>query len=355
MNKIIFPLEPDIQGAAVADLQEALRLLLNSGRLQIADEERLRAEERLRSERAAAHFGAATRDLVAAFQEQHRIERSGLVDERTAALLNAELESIGAFRPDPTPRPLRDAYREALIEKVVPILQTSRTLRGDAAFERFTALLAAETDVEPRSWDRIASEAELSDEQIGEVKLTLEFGTLTRHDVPLVGELQSLRHSGRIRSGRDLVDLSTDEWKTPIRRAFARRREGPSEPSDSQIAAAAADIQARLRKAYPTRYVAKALASPPSFDLPMLRRVMAANPDLDPAMPLAMGFLHDFGPIQAGDDSLRQRRFNGIAAGRQAAPTPFGLSLNTSTSRCGGSARRQEHSRNDLDHLSTAE
>jgi len=40
MNKIIFPLEPHMRGAGVADLQEGLRLCLGDGVFQLSDAER---------------------------------------------------------------------------------------------------------------------------------------------------------------------------------------------------------------------------------------------------------------------------------------------------------------------------
>jgi hypothetical protein len=64
MNRIIFPLKPDMQGEAVTDLQDGLRLLLDKGFFQLSDAERGAFEEGLRTERARKIYGEATARLV---------------------------------------------------------------------------------------------------------------------------------------------------------------------------------------------------------------------------------------------------------------------------------------------------
>jgi len=102
MNKITFPLKQRMQGAAVADLQEALQLLLDRGALLPDDEAARRAQSTaLQRERAGQTYGSATAKLVSLFQEERRLQASGAVDEPTAAALNALIDELASpGRPD---------------------------------------------------------------------------------------------------------------------------------------------------------------------------------------------------------------------------------------------------------------
>src|SRR2546426_10906529 len=98
MNKIIFPLKPKMQGEKVADLQDALQLLLDRGLLLAADEGlRRELSAGLRNERAQQTFGGATGKLLARFQEERNLRATGEVDEPTAIALNDLLERLGAL------------------------------------------------------------------------------------------------------------------------------------------------------------------------------------------------------------------------------------------------------------------
>ncbi|MBK6796742.1 MAG: hypothetical protein IPG76_08100 [Acidobacteria bacterium] len=96
MNKIIFPLRTGMRGDGVADLQDGLFLLMEKGVIRLPAAEARPFVERMRAERAGATFGDLTRKLVAVFQEQHNLEPSGGVDERTAATLNRFIEELGS-------------------------------------------------------------------------------------------------------------------------------------------------------------------------------------------------------------------------------------------------------------------
>lgn len=84
MKRIEFPLEPQMQGPSVADLQAALTLL----GFTIAGEEE-----------TAQHYGASTRRAVSQFQQAHQLhsQQPGAVDEATASVLNRLLEERGVL------------------------------------------------------------------------------------------------------------------------------------------------------------------------------------------------------------------------------------------------------------------
>lgn len=101
MNRIIFPLVLQMTGREVANLQVGLRLLLDSRRL-LAENEAMRRELSgpLQKERNTQTYGPATRDLVRAFQTEHRLDLTGAVDEPAAAALNTELTALGVLDED---------------------------------------------------------------------------------------------------------------------------------------------------------------------------------------------------------------------------------------------------------------
>jgi peptidoglycan hydrolase-like protein with peptidoglycan-binding domain len=92
MNPIIFPLESQMQGPTVADLQAALELL----ELTIAD-----------AEKTAQRYGQSTRQALRQFQTAHDLPITGQVNQATANVLNNILAELGVLDDvpgtDPTP------------------------------------------------------------------------------------------------------------------------------------------------------------------------------------------------------------------------------------------------------------
>ncbi|XXY16741.1 neuraminidase-like domain-containing protein [Sorangium sp. So ce216] len=98
MNKLTFPLKTRMSGPAVADLQDALRLLLDQGLLLKADAgTRKELSAALKKERAEERYGTATGALVGALQEERRLRVSKAVDEPTAKAMNSLLKKLGAL------------------------------------------------------------------------------------------------------------------------------------------------------------------------------------------------------------------------------------------------------------------
>src|SRR5882672_3416062 len=86
MNKITFPLKPQTKGPEVADLQDALRQLLERSAV-LRDNEGTRQElaKALQKERETQSFGDATRKLVSIFQKERQLaDSNGAIDSPTA-------------------------------------------------------------------------------------------------------------------------------------------------------------------------------------------------------------------------------------------------------------------------------
>jgi hypothetical protein len=106
MNKVIPPLRQRMEGATVADLQDALQFLLDRGLLLRSDAPaRNELTPALRREREHKAFGDATAKLVAAFQTEHQLPSSGEVDERAAAATNDAISHEQHVPSDPNTPP----------------------------------------------------------------------------------------------------------------------------------------------------------------------------------------------------------------------------------------------------------
>lgn len=112
MNRIIPPLKRQMTGANVADLQDALQLLLNRRALLADNQTAARELARLLSrERTTQTFGTATGELVSHFQREQRLQVSSEVDEATANALNALLKEVDPSDPRPRPHVVSGAVR----------------------------------------------------------------------------------------------------------------------------------------------------------------------------------------------------------------------------------------------------
>jgi|GEM_PF-284238 len=101
MHLIVPPVNPESRRPDIENLQHGLLLLLERGALPVAEEERERLATRLKTELRAAAYRTNTRKLIIGFQEQRGLQGSGVVDERTAEVLNALLREHGAFEGSP--------------------------------------------------------------------------------------------------------------------------------------------------------------------------------------------------------------------------------------------------------------
>src|SRR4051812_35655645 len=102
MNRIVFPIGPDSQGRALADLQAGLRFLVQDDFFGFNEDERHAAIAGLDEESLLNKYGFTTKDLVSLFQKASALEVTGTVGENTAVTLNEKLEARGAFnQPGP--------------------------------------------------------------------------------------------------------------------------------------------------------------------------------------------------------------------------------------------------------------
>lgn len=96
MNKITFPLKQLMSGSSVADLQDALNMLLKRKALLASNEtSRRKLSEKLFRERQDQTYGPVTKKLVAIFQKEQQLEESGKVNKTTATGLNKLLKRLG--------------------------------------------------------------------------------------------------------------------------------------------------------------------------------------------------------------------------------------------------------------------
>jgi hypothetical protein len=91
------PIGPDTAGEAVGNLQDALVLLIEKGRIRLPDDQRRDLEEGLRHDRELHVYGTGTANVVKVFRQQSQLEPGELADERAAEVLNRLLRELGAF------------------------------------------------------------------------------------------------------------------------------------------------------------------------------------------------------------------------------------------------------------------
>lgn len=94
MSNVTFPLRTNQRGETVAELHAALDALIARDAL-MADDRDARANllSALATERERSRFGATTRRLIVAFQAEHNLESTGVVDEPTAKAINSLLDN----------------------------------------------------------------------------------------------------------------------------------------------------------------------------------------------------------------------------------------------------------------------
>ncbi len=97
MQRIIAPLHPGDRNDAVANLQDALRLLAERGRIALDPPERDSLLNALMHEHGDLVYADATRRLVILFRVQHGLNDLDWVDDPTAAVLNDLLRELGAL------------------------------------------------------------------------------------------------------------------------------------------------------------------------------------------------------------------------------------------------------------------
>ena len=113
MKKIVFPLILQMRSEAVADLQDGLLLFLEKGVFLLSDADREAFKERLRRERADSIYGEVTHDLVGIFQDQHQLESTRTVDQRTADSLNQLLAQHTPLDSETVPYSVKGTIRLA--------------------------------------------------------------------------------------------------------------------------------------------------------------------------------------------------------------------------------------------------
>jgi len=106
MNRIVYPLKMQMSGAAVADLQAALQVLLEN-KLLLANDSITSDElsSLLKTEALQEYYDGVTAKLIAIFQQENQLTPSGEVDEVTATALNDMLTGLGFLDTETTVGP----------------------------------------------------------------------------------------------------------------------------------------------------------------------------------------------------------------------------------------------------------
>lgn len=184
--------------------------------------------------------------------------------------------------------PVRDhpLFREAAYQAALDaILATVPALAHDTARRReFVELYATHSRHPAQFWEALAERPGFGDAALLEaIRTALQLGSIGGNNPGLV---QAIQNRAPITSSRDLTALEPDDWRAMIQQAFeAGTLELPADAAggtDAQrIDAYAAGIVQRLKAAFPTAYVARAIAREPELDAALLRTLVEHNPGVD--------------------------------------------------------------------------
>jgi hypothetical protein len=104
MKRVTFPLNLNMTGPDVKNLQEGLLVLLENDPLGMPPGRLIFVRVRLQDDYSHERFGDATAEVVSIFQQRRNVgDGSGDVDQATAEELNTELEKLGVLDPAPPP------------------------------------------------------------------------------------------------------------------------------------------------------------------------------------------------------------------------------------------------------------
>ena len=105
LTRITFDLLPGIPNPGIANLQDALQLMVDRSIIDLPEAQRQAYLEHLHTERLESTYGDITARLVAIFQSRNGIPENGEVHADTAKAMNDVLEQLGVFGDQPAPPP----------------------------------------------------------------------------------------------------------------------------------------------------------------------------------------------------------------------------------------------------------
>ena len=144
------------------------------------------------------------------------------------------------------------------------------SLLPEERYPQFLALYLEHGGTTPRFWEALSSAADApSAEQIADLKLTFELGNLAKNHLPLVTSLKAKFAQGEFKNGRNLAELTFEDWKAIITQSgddqtpgYLANIDGADE--DEKISIFAQEILDRIERAYPTAAFAARLSQAPA-------------------------------------------------------------------------------------------
>lgn len=140
-------------------------------------------------------------------------------------------------------------------------------------------------------WQSLSQNPDFADGRVHELQATLQLGLLTGSNAPLVKRLQDLRSEDRSASLRDLAKKLNAQELTELLNSTEGAIDGiqpwvVGETTEEKITNYVNGIMDTLQVAFPATFVSLGIAKSPEIHLALVNRVLANNPELDPAEPL---------------------------------------------------------------------
>jgi hypothetical protein len=205
--------------------------------------------------------------------------------------------------------------KQTRMDQLRSVLRSSPELAALPSLDTFLELYANRYahHRDPHFAASIAKEAGLGGDAINEVSAALELSSIVGPNIALISALQALRKEGRISAIRDFATFDTAQWKALLRGSgniAAASNMAAGINAGQSVDDYVTRIDARLRQAYPTRFIAKSFESKPALDGSLIKRVLAATPDWNAARHLPTTELGKLNPSDQANaqalDALRR-------------------------------------------------
>ncbi len=169
------------------------------------------------------------------------------------------------------------------------LLATSPALAHTELADKLLNLYAEHQGHMDEFWQKLPEHPDFKEPgKVEQLQLTLQLDAVTQHHLPLVNALQGLHQQGTLQSAHDLTKLDANGWTKLINSAAGGSvpTHIPGATQEEKMANYVSSITDTLQRAFPTSYVAQNIAKSPEIDLNLVRKLLARNPQINPAQPL---------------------------------------------------------------------
>jgi hypothetical protein len=216
-----------------------------------------------------------------------RAMAANAVSRRLEATLDRDLAALRGTIVAHSLRPSTDPDAPSLGD----LLATGTT--GPDLHNEFVSRYAARPGSVAEFWTQLSGEPAFRDPAaVADLRFSLQLALLTLANLPLLRRLAELRRDGRVQALSDLTTFDRDGWRALLVAAAERDGELPiprritGDTPEERVERYLDTLIEPLITAFPTHYLRQRVARAPDVDMSLVRRLVAADPGLDPSRAL---------------------------------------------------------------------